>query len=92
MRILLVMDPFIKVPPAHYGGIERVIADLAESLHARGHHVSLWAGPGSQASADVRPFGQVGEWNRWSNVRTCPLYSKPSNSSTQQASSGLPSR
>ena len=23
------MDPYIKVPPDHYGGIERVIADLA---------------------------------------------------------------
>ena len=29
MRILLLMDPFIRVPPAHYGGIERVVADLA---------------------------------------------------------------
>jgi len=26
LRILLVMDPFIPVPPEHYGGIERVIA------------------------------------------------------------------
>ena len=26
------MDPFIKVPPDHYGGIERVVADLADRL------------------------------------------------------------
>jgi glycosyltransferase involved in cell wall biosynthesis len=69
MRILLLMDPFIPVPPQHYGGIERVIADLAETLHARGHEVSLWAGPGSHAPADVRTFGHVGEWSRWSNIR-----------------------
>jgi glycosyltransferase involved in cell wall biosynthesis len=82
MNILLMMDPFIPVPPQHYGGIERVIADLAESLHARGHNVSLWAGPGSQAPGDVRTFGRVGEWSRWSNIRntllvTGRLYAKP---------------
>ena len=76
------MDPFIPVPPQHYGGIERVIADLAESLHARGHNVSLWAGPGSHAPGEVRTFGRVGEWSRWSNLRntllvTGRLYAKP---------------
>ncbi len=35
MRILLVMDPFIPVPPDHYGGIERVVADLADGLARR---------------------------------------------------------
>jgi glycosyltransferase involved in cell wall biosynthesis len=82
VKILLMMDPFIPVPPQHYGGIERVIADLAESLHGRGHHVSLWAAPGSEAPGGVRPFGRVGEWNRWSNIRntltvTRRLYAKP---------------
>ena len=47
MNILLVMDPFIKVPPAHYGGIERVIADLADGLTRAGHQVTLWAAPES---------------------------------------------
>jgi glycosyltransferase involved in cell wall biosynthesis len=82
VRILLMMDPYIPVPPQHYGGIERVIADLAESLHARGHQVALWAGPGSHASADVRPFGAAGEWSRWSNIRntltvTGRMYARP---------------
>jgi glycosyltransferase involved in cell wall biosynthesis len=83
MRILLMMDPYIPVPPQHYGGIERVIADLAASLHARGHEVALWAGPGSHAPGEVRTFGEVGEWNRWSNIRntltvTARLYARPS--------------
>ncbi|MEW6320202.1 MAG: glycosyltransferase [Acidobacteriota bacterium] len=69
MRILLVMDPFIRVPPEHYGGIERVVADLANLLHARGHDVTLWASPGSACRGRVEPFGAVGEWTRWSNVR-----------------------
>ncbi len=73
MRILLLMDPFICVPPKHYGGIERVIADLANGLCQRGHQVSLWAAPGSETAAALSPFGREGEWTRWSNVRNTAL-------------------
>lgn len=69
MRVLLMMDPYIAVPPRHYGGIERVIADLADGLVARGHTVELWAAPGSATRAALRPFGREGEWTRWSNLR-----------------------
>jgi glycosyltransferase involved in cell wall biosynthesis len=69
MRILLLMDPFIPVPPAHYGGIERVVADLADNLVDRGHSVTLWAAPGSAVRGQVEPFGREGEWTRWSNLR-----------------------
>ncbi len=69
MRVLLIMDPLIPVPPRHYGGIERVIADLADALVARGHQVTLWAGPGSGTSARLEAFGSEGEWTRWSNIR-----------------------
>ncbi|MFI5177925.1 MAG: glycosyltransferase [Vicinamibacterales bacterium] len=73
MRILLLMDPFIRVPPAHYGGIERVIADLADGLTRSGHDITLWAAPGSRVSGRVEPFGREGEWTRWSNVRNTAL-------------------
>jgi glycosyltransferase involved in cell wall biosynthesis len=73
MRILLLMDPFIRVPPAHYGGIERVIADLADGLTQSGHDVTLWAAPGSQVSGRVEPFGREAEWTRWSNIRNTAL-------------------
>lgn len=69
MNVLLMMDPFIRVPPAHYGGIERVVADLAAGLSKNGHHVTLWAAPGSQVEGRVEPFGREGEWTRWSNMR-----------------------
>ena len=69
LRVLLMMDPLIPVPPRHYGGIERVVADLADGLSARGHTVELWAAPGSHIDGAVRPFGTEGEWTRWSNVR-----------------------
>jgi glycosyltransferase involved in cell wall biosynthesis len=67
--VLLVMDPFIKVPPDQYGGIERVVADLGNGLARRGHEITLWAAPGSQVDGRVEAFGREGEWTRWSNVR-----------------------
>lgn len=69
MRILLIMDPLIPVPPRHYGGIERVVADLANELVHRGHSVTLWAAPGSSTEGATEPFGNEGEWTRWSNAR-----------------------
>ena len=69
LRVLLVMDPFIPVPPVHYGGIERVIADLGNELGRRGHDVMLWAAPGSSIDGMVTPFGREGEWTAWSNIR-----------------------
>jgi glycosyltransferase involved in cell wall biosynthesis len=69
VRILLVMDPYIKVPPDHYGGIERVVADLADGLAKSGHEITLWAAPGSRVNGRVRAFGREGEWTRWSNLR-----------------------
>jgi glycosyltransferase involved in cell wall biosynthesis len=69
MRVLLVMDPYIKVPPEQYGGIERVVADLADGLARSGHDVTLWAAPGSRVNGRVETFGREGEWTRWSNLR-----------------------
>jgi glycosyltransferase involved in cell wall biosynthesis len=69
MKVLLLMDPLIKVPPDHYGGIERVVADLADRLTQLGHDVTLWAAPGSRVNGRVEPYGREGEWTRWSNVR-----------------------
>ena len=69
MKILLIMDPFIKVPPDHYGGIERVVADLAARFIQVGHDVTLWAAPGSAINGTVEPFGREQEWTRWSNIR-----------------------
>ena len=69
LRILLVMDPLIPVPPRYYGGIERVVADLAWELDRRGHAVTLWAAPGSRVPGAVEPFGRAGQWTRRSNLR-----------------------
>jgi len=47
MQILISADPFIEVPPLHYGGIERVIHMLITGYNDAGHQVSLIAIDGS---------------------------------------------
>jgi glycosyltransferase involved in cell wall biosynthesis len=57
MRILLVMDPFIPVPPKHYGGIERVIYDIACQYVKMGHEVTIIAGPNSKSPGRLIVYG-----------------------------------
>lgn len=56
LRVLLVADPYVPVPPVHYGGIERVIDQLATGLAERGHHVELVAHPDSSTRASLHPY------------------------------------
>lgn len=49
MKILLVADPLIPIPPSHYGGAERIVALQADEFARLGHRVHLMAGPGSSA-------------------------------------------
>lgn len=41
LRVALVAPPYFDVPPTAYGGVEAVVADLADALVARGHTVTL---------------------------------------------------
>ncbi|HEX9343426.1 MAG TPA: glycosyltransferase family 4 protein [Actinomycetota bacterium] len=59
MRIALVAPPWFSVPPDGYGGIESVVALLADGLAERGHEVTLFAPPGSRTRARlVAPLGE----------------------------------
>lgn len=53
MRILLASDPMIPVPPAGYGGIERIVDSLVGDYRARGHQVGLVAHPDSTCAVDA---------------------------------------
>lgn len=57
MRILLLMDPFIAVPPQYYGGIERVVYDMACKYVEMGHEVTLIAGPNSKSPGRLIIYG-----------------------------------
>lgn len=52
LRIALIADPEIPVPPVYYGGIERVIDILITELKKRGHEVSLFAHADSKTVAN----------------------------------------
>jgi glycosyltransferase involved in cell wall biosynthesis len=50
LRIAMVAPPYFTVPPAGYGGVEAVMADLVDALVDRGHHITL-IGAGSHATS-----------------------------------------
>jgi glycosyltransferase involved in cell wall biosynthesis len=55
MRIAVIAPPWYRVPPKGYGGIEWVVALLADGLSDRGHEVTLFAPPGSETEARLVP-------------------------------------
>ncbi len=52
MKIAIIADPEIPVPPTNYGGIERVIDLLVKELKKNGHEITLFAHPFSITAAD----------------------------------------
>ena len=58
LRLVITADPYIPVPPLHYGGIERVIDVLVRELVRRGHDVTLVAHPDSRTPARLVPYGE----------------------------------
>jgi glycosyltransferase involved in cell wall biosynthesis len=67
LSIALTLPPWFDVPPLAYGGIESLVADLADALVARGHEVVLVGAGVNGTSArflrtyDVAPSSRVGE-------------------------------
>jgi glycosyltransferase involved in cell wall biosynthesis len=68
MHIAMIAPPYFDVPPAAYGGIETVVADLVDALVGRGHKVTL-IGAGHHGTRaqrfittyDVGPAERLGE-------------------------------
>jgi glycosyltransferase involved in cell wall biosynthesis len=55
------MDPGIPVPPKGYGGIERIVAILAQTYLELGHDVDLLASEGSYVKGcNFYPIGKIG--------------------------------
>ena len=53
MRIAEIAPPWFTIPPAGYGGIELVVAQLTDRLVLRGHDVTLFASGGSHTKANL---------------------------------------
>ena len=56
MRIAQIAPLFESVPPAVYGGTERVVSYLTEELVRAGHEVTLFASGDSRTSAELVPI------------------------------------
>jgi glycosyltransferase involved in cell wall biosynthesis len=63
MRIAQVAPPFESVPPARYGGTERVVSTLTEELVRLGHQVTLFATGDSSTSARLVPTVDGALWH-----------------------------
>ena len=64
MRIAQVAPPFESVPPANYGGTERVVALITEELVRRGHEVTLFASGDSTTVARLVPTVDTALWRQ----------------------------
>lgn len=56
MRIAIVAEPFVAIPPKKYGGIERVIYQLIRGLKELGHDVVLLAPGDSEVDCELIPI------------------------------------
>src|SRR3954463_5510569 len=64
LRIAQLAPPFVPVPPAKYGGTERVVSLLTEELVRRGHSVTLFASGDSTTSAELVPTVPRALWDQ----------------------------
>ncbi len=70
MRIAQLAPLFMTVPPAEYGGTERIVSALTEELVKRKHQVTLFAAPGSQTSAQLDVTSPAPLWASGGNPLT----------------------
>jgi len=88
MRIAQVAPPLESVPPARYGGTERVVATLTCELVRRGHDVTLFASADSRTPAHLVPTVDQAVWHHrppyhdlapfWSVTLVCAPQLEPS--------------
>ncbi|MDR4886976.1 glycosyltransferase family 4 protein [Fredinandcohnia sp. QZ13] len=62
LKIVQVAPDIFPIPPADYGGIEKVVYDLTEELVGLGHEVYVFAPNGSKTSARLIPYNHRGRW------------------------------
>ncbi|MEI7028196.1 glycosyltransferase family 4 protein [Paenibacillus sp. y28] len=61
MKIALISPDYFPIPPVKYGGIERVVYTLTETLVDKGHEVVLYAPRGSRTRAKLIPYLHEGQ-------------------------------
>lgn len=59
LRIALISTPYMTTPPEFYGGLERVVADIAAALAELGQDVTLFATKGSKPIGNYKVIETV---------------------------------
>jgi glycosyltransferase involved in cell wall biosynthesis len=63
LKIAIIVNPLIPVPPEQYGGIERIIYMLIQELIKTGHDVTLYAHPDSKPGCELIPYGEEAHYS-----------------------------
>ncbi|RZK40076.1 MAG: glycosyltransferase family 4 protein [Pedobacter sp.] len=53
LKIAIIVNPLIPVPPEKYGGIERIVYMLIQELKSFGHDITLFAHPDSKPNCEL---------------------------------------
>jgi glycosyltransferase involved in cell wall biosynthesis len=73
LRVLVTADPELPVPPALYGGIERIIELLVNGLTQRGHRVTLLAHRDSSVTCEHVPYAVTRSGSAMDTARNSAL-------------------
>jgi glycosyltransferase involved in cell wall biosynthesis len=73
LKIALIADPELPVPPLLYGGIERIIAMLIDGYFKLGHEVTLFAHSDSITKAKLYPYAGKTSNNKLDTIKNIYL-------------------
>lgn len=76
MKIAIIADPELPIPPLLYGGIERIIAMLIEGYIKLGHEVSLFAHADSKTSAKLFAYSGLSSSNKLDMIKNAFLINR----------------
>ena len=76
MKIAIIVNPLIPVPPEQYGGIERIVFMLITQLMSFGHEVTLFAHPDSKPGSSFVPYTENPAYGFRDLLKTNRLTSK----------------
>jgi glycosyltransferase involved in cell wall biosynthesis len=69
LKIAIIVNPLIPVPPTHYGGIERIVYMLIQELLKYGHQVTLYAHPDSKPGCQLIPYTESSQYTWKDQIR-----------------------
>ncbi|MBD1363964.1 glycosyltransferase family 4 protein [Mucilaginibacter sp. ZT4R22] len=76
MKIAIIVNPLIPVPPEKYGGIERIVYMLIQELIAKGHDVTLYANERSKPGCALVGYHESDHYGLPDMIRINALTSK----------------